>query len=167
MTIHAGRVILVESVTLSATVLLFVASLIHGWYAGNASLPRGHAASLVRDHDGFILAVLTLLLVGTLILLWSAKGFWFAVGGAGAYFFLLPLITFPLLTATGLVPTKLSCPQCGSEYEIISRKVNWRDSDSIECDVCGHMLKKWSGSRIYTAMLINRGEWPPKQSRHL
>jgi ribosomal protein S27E len=151
-------------VTLSAIVLLLVASVIHGWYAGNASLPHGHAASLVRYHGGFILVVFTLLLVGALILLWSAKGFWFAVGGVGAYFFLLPLITLPLLTAIGLVPTKLSCPQCGSEYEIISRKVSWRDSDSIECNVCGHMLKKWSGSRIYTAMLIKRGEWPKKQS---
>lgn len=123
-----------------------MASVVHSWYAGNASLPHGHAASLVRDHGGFIFAVFSLLLVGALILLWSAKGFWFAVGGAGAYFFLLPLITFPLLTTIGLVPTKLSCPQCDSEYEIISRKV------------------KWSGRRIYTAMLIKRGEWPKKQS---
>lgn len=60
----------------------------------------------------------------------------------------------------------MTCPQCGSEYEITSTKVIWRDSDSIECDVCGYTLRTWSGSRIYTATLTKRGEWPKKESTH-
>lgn len=151
--------------TLSAIVLLFAASVIHSWYAGNASLPHGHPASLVRDHGGFILALFTLLLVGALILLWSAKGFWFAVGGAVAYFFLFPLVTYPLLSTICLVPVKCSCPQCGSEYAITKVPGTSPDSDStIECDVCGDTLKKGSGGRIYTAVLIKPGEWPKKES---
>src|SRR5713226_1543670 len=91
--------------TFSDTVL-FLASVIHSWYAGHASLPYGHAGSLYRDHRSFVLAVSVLLLVTALILLWWAEGFWFAAGGAVAYFLVLPLITYPLLSAMGLVPTR-------------------------------------------------------------
>jgi len=55
------------------------------------------------------------------------------------------------------------CPQCGSEYEVTSQKTITRDIDSIECDVCGVTLKQWSGSTIYAAKLIKRGEWPKKE----
>jgi hypothetical protein len=57
----------------------------------------------------------------------------------------------------------MTCPQCGSEYEITSRKTIHRNSDSIECQVCGITLKRWSGSTIYVAELIKRGEWPQKE----
>jgi len=150
----------VGSVTIGAIVLLFAASVIHSWYAGNASLPYGLGAGGYRDHRGFVLAVNVLLLMTALILMWWAKGFWSAAVGAGVYFFLLPLITYPLLNMIGLVPIKLSCQQCGSEYEILSRIS--RGSDSIECEVCGHALKRWQGSPL--AILIKRGEWPRKES---
>ena len=92
--------------TISGILLLFVTSIIHSWYAGNASAPRGEAAGLIRDHGGFVLAVTVLLLVTALVLLWWAKGFWSAAVGAGLYFFLFPLITYPLLSAIGLVPRR-------------------------------------------------------------
>lgn len=92
--------------TLSAIVLLFLASVIHSWYAGNASAPYGHAAGLVQDHGGIVLAVQVLLLITALVLLCFAKGFWLAVIGAALYFLLLPLITYPLLSALGLIPTR-------------------------------------------------------------
>jgi len=93
-------------VTFSAIALLFLASIVHSWYAGNVSLPRGQAASLIRDHGSLVFIVFTLLLTAALILLWMAKGFWCAAVGAIAYFFLLPLITYPLLSSIGLVPAK-------------------------------------------------------------
>jgi ribosomal protein S27E len=150
-------------ITLGAAVILFVASVIHSWYAGNASLPRGHAAPLVRDHGGLVFTLFTLLLLVALGALWAAEGFWFAIGGAGVYFLVFPLITLPLLTMVGLTPGRLTCPQCGSEYEIVSSKVRWRDSDSIECEVCGLTLKKWAGGRTYAATILKRGEWPKKE----
>jgi uncharacterized Zn finger protein len=56
------------------------------------------------------------------------------------------------------------CSQCGSEYEFTSKAVSWRDSDSIECEVCGYTLKTWSGSRIYVPTLLKRGDWPRRES---
>jgi transposase-like protein len=61
----------------------------------------------------------------------------------------------------------MTCPQCGSEYEITSAKVICRDSDSLDCDVCGYTLKKWSGSHIYEKTLVRRREWPKKESTQL
>jgi ribosomal protein S27E len=60
----------------------------------------------------------------------------------------------------------MTCSQCGSEYEITSTKVMWRDSDSIHCEVCGITLKEWSGGRVYVATLIKRGKWPKKELTH-
>ena len=54
------------------------------------------------------------------------------------------------------------CPQCGSLYELDSYHVITRDSDSIECDVCGATIKKWSGSRVYSAKLLKAEPWPKK-----
>jgi hypothetical protein len=93
-------------VIFSAILLLFLTSVIHSWYAGNASAPHGEAAGLIRDHGSLVLALTVLLLVISLILLWWAKGFWSAAVGAGLYFFLFPLITYPLLSAIGLVPAR-------------------------------------------------------------
>ena len=53
----------------------------------------------------------------------------------------------------------LTCPQCGSEYEVSDYHIPVREPDSIECEVCGLTLKKWRGSRQYTAKLIKRGKW--------
>ena len=66
--------------TFSAILLLFLASVIHSWYAGNASLPYGQGAGLYRGYGGFVLAVSVLLLVTALILLWWAKGFGLRLG---------------------------------------------------------------------------------------
>jgi len=60
----------------------------------------------------------------------------------------------------------MTCPQCGSEYELTSKKTIWRDSDFIKCDVCGCTLKEWRGTIMYEATLIKRGKWPKKPSTH-
>jgi len=87
-------------VTVGAILLLLLSSLIKGWYAENALLPYGQAASLYRDHSGYAVAAFVLLLIAALILLWFAKGLWYAAIGAVAYF-LFPQITRPLLVALG------------------------------------------------------------------
>jgi hypothetical protein len=51
-----------KDVTFGAILILFLASVIHSWYAGNASLPYGQGAGLYREHGGFVLAVSVLLL---------------------------------------------------------------------------------------------------------
>lgn len=59
---------------------------------------------------GVVLAFSILLLLCGLALLWSATGFVGAVVGAGVYFFVLPLLTIPALTALNLIPPRDSEP---------------------------------------------------------
>ena len=50
-----------------------------------------------------------------------------------------------------------TCDRCGSVYELSSWHSPMRDKDSIECEVCGATLKRWNGSRVWTAKLVKRG----------
>ena len=52
----------------------------------------------------YAVALAMLLLVAGLLLLWVAKGFLWAIGGAIAYFYVLPMVTAPLLVFLGLLP---------------------------------------------------------------
>lgn len=52
---------------------------------------------------------------------------------------------------------KEDCPHCGSTYEVTETKLTHRDKDSINCQVCGKMLKEWNGAVSYTAKLIEKG----------
>ena len=54
-----------------------------------------------------------------------------------------------------------TCSRCGSEYAISYYKLRLRDTDSIDCEVCGARLMEWSHARMYSAQLTKRTEWPP------
>ena len=56
-----------------------------------------------------------------------------------------------------------TCQHCGSVFQVTSTKVPVRDSGSIPCSVCGHLLITWNGSRDYRAVLKTRGQ--PPESR--
>ena len=53
-----------------------------------------------------------------------------------------------------------ACPQCGSLYEVTAEKIPQRDSDSIECTVCGAALMSWDGSTQYYKRLLRANPWP-------
>ena len=91
---------------LAAILLLFLASLIHGWYAGNAVVPISQAAIAFMYYRGYIIAFAAVLLMTALTLLWMAKGVWWVAGGAGVYFLFFPRVTRRLLIALNLVPRR-------------------------------------------------------------
>lgn len=86
--------------------LLFLASLLHGWYAGHASVPISRAAIGYMYYRGYVIAVAAVCFVVAVILLWLSRGIWWAVGGAASYFLFLSRITWRILVALGLVPVK-------------------------------------------------------------
>ena len=51
----------------------------------------------------------------------------------------------------------IECKHCQSKYELNFERLNWRDKDKIDCEVCGHELFSWSEAKTYTAKLIERG----------
>ena len=51
----------------------------------------------------------------------------------------------------------ISCKHCQSNYELHFDRLNWRDKDKIDCEVCGHELFSWNEAKSYTAKLIERG----------
>jgi len=50
------------------------------------------------------------------------------------------------------------CQHCHSKFNLNSEKYNWRDKDSINCEVCNMELISWDGSTVYTSTLIERGD---------
>lgn len=53
---------------------------------------------------------------------------------------------------------QVTCAGCGSVYELSYSKTIMRDQDSIECEVCGKEIHRWSEAKIWTARLIERGQ---------
>lgn len=53
---------------------------------------------------------------------------------------------------------QITCNKCGSLYELSFTRIIMRDSDSIDCDVCGEQLYQWSEAKIWSAKLIERKE---------
>ncbi len=51
---------------LSAVLLLFLASMLHGWYAGHAAVPISHAAYAFMFYTGYIAGLLALSLIAGL-----------------------------------------------------------------------------------------------------
>ena len=48
------------------------------------------------------------------------------------------------------------CVHCGAKYEVRKIKLPYRDSDSIDCEVCGKELMSWNGAVAYSATLISK-----------
>lgn len=89
----------------AAAVLLFAGALVHSWYGGNyrAKSP-GDTSVAFMMYRNQVLSVGVVLLLAGLVLLWIAKGFLWVIAGAIAYWYVLPMVTVPLLVALKLVP---------------------------------------------------------------
>ncbi len=56
-----------------------------------------------------------------------------------------------------------TCKNCGAVYHITERHIPMRDSDSINCDLCGAELMSWHKvSKDFTHKLKTPGCIPPK-----
>jgi hypothetical protein len=93
-------------VIVSAILLLFLASLLHGWYVHNATIHSSQVAVGYLMYGGYVIAFAVVLLISGLTLLWLARGFLGAAVGAAAYFLILSRITSRLLVALNLVPRR-------------------------------------------------------------
>jgi hypothetical protein len=89
----------------AAIVLLFLGALLHSWYGGNyrAKSPGDVSIAFILYRNYVVLVGVVLLLVG-LLLLWVAKGFRWVIAGVFVYWFVLPMVTVPLLVALKAVP---------------------------------------------------------------
>jgi uncharacterized Zn-finger protein len=55
--------------------------------------------------------------------------------------------------------TEIICKICGSLYSLTSTHIPVKDSDSIDCEVCGNELYRWNKvSKIYSAKLKEKHE---------
>lgn len=54
----------------------------------------------------------------------------------------------------------VTCPHCGSEYEVTIRRFPVRDEDSFDCEVCGEEMNSWNDTACPTYRLIKRGKAP-------
>ena len=89
----------------AAGVLLLLGSLLHSWYGGNSRVktPSDVAMGFIM-YGKYVLAVGIVFLVVGLTVLWIAKGILWAILGALAYFYVLPVVTLPLLVTFKLLP---------------------------------------------------------------
>jgi hypothetical protein len=89
----------------AAAVLLFLGALAQSWWSGNyrARTP-GDMALGFMFYRNYVAVISILLLLAGLILLLIAKGFLWVIVGAIAYWYVLPVVTVPLLVALKLLP---------------------------------------------------------------
>lgn len=52
----------------------------------------------------------------------------------------------------------ITCSKCGSTYELTYTRTIMRDQDSIDCDICGQLLHRWSEAKVWSAKLIDKKE---------
>ena len=88
----------------AAALLLFLASLFHGWYGGNYRAKSEDVRMAFILYHNYGLWIGIVLLLAGLVLLWIAQGFLCAIAGAIAYWFVLPLLASPLLVALKVIP---------------------------------------------------------------
>lgn len=50
------------------------------------------------------------------------------------------------------------CSNYGSIYRLEYTSLNWRDKDSIDCEVCGSVLHRWNEAKAWEAELIGKTE---------
>jgi hypothetical protein len=53
-----------------------------------------------------------------------------------------------------------TCKKCGSVYSVTIYRAPARDSDSFNCEVCGHLMRKWNDTRIPSFTLKKAGKKP-------
>lgn len=52
---------------------------------------------------------------------------------------------------------RVRCKQCHSTYALASEKLDHKETNTIECVVCGLTIKDWCGNTSYKAVLLKRG----------
>jgi len=87
-----------------AMVLLLAAALLHSWYSGNAVAKRGRAAVGFYSFGPLVLIAAILMLLCSLGIILFTAGILAALGAAGLYFFVMPLILMPILERLGFIP---------------------------------------------------------------
>ena len=94
----------------------------HSWYAAHTTAlnQKVQPASFLYFRRAALLLSIVLL-VGGLVIIWLAASFWLVVIATAAYFFVLPLITIPVLESAGFTPPSKSgdvrCAKCGALIE--------------------------------------------------
>lgn len=54
---------------------------------------------------------------------------------------------------------KVTCPTCGSVYEMHETRLFNTDTDTADCEVCNTILRSWNNqTTIWSAKLIERKE---------
>jgi predicted Zn finger-like uncharacterized protein len=53
---------------------------------------------------------------------------------------------------------KIACDNCGSVYRLRYEKVPYKDSDFVNCEVCGTKVYSWNVSRTYYIDLLEKKE---------
>ena len=53
-----------------------------------------------------------------------------------------------------------TCEKCGSVYAVKIYRLPTRDSDSFECEVCGHLMHTWNDTRDPNFTLKKAGNKP-------
>lgn len=53
---------------------------------------------------------------------------------------------------------KITCNNCGSIYQLMSKNVPYSDPDFINCEVCGVKLYAWRKSKEFMVRLLERKE---------
>ncbi|ADE10583.1 hypothetical protein Slit_0341 [Sideroxydans lithotrophicus ES-1] len=56
----------------------------------------------------------------------------------------------------------ITCSTCGATYRLTMTRLTFRDKDSINCEVCGALLKNWNEAKSWSATLTMRGTPPNK-----
>lgn len=41
-----------------------------------------------------------------------------------------------------------TCEKCGSVYSVRIYRLPSKDSDSFNCEVCGHLIRRWNDTRV-------------------
>jgi hypothetical protein len=85
---------------------ILLASLLHSWYAGNASASRGEVAIGYIMHGPKVLVASILLLLGGLVLIWVGSSFLVAASAVFVYFLMLSPLSVLLLRVLKWVPPR-------------------------------------------------------------
>ncbi len=111
-----------------------------------------------RVAGALVLGTSILLLVSGSIIIWAESGFLLAALAIAMYFFVLPLVTVPILRFTGAIGKDLRCHECGVK---LNNPKNWEvekyDAKNLHSVSCG-------GSRGSFRIPVNMGSAAMKRS---
>jgi hypothetical protein len=104
----------------AGVLLVLLAGVLHCWYAGHASAPFPFRALGFQMFGSVVLGIGIMALVVGLGLTWGATSFLGAAIAALGFYFVLPLVTPPLLRALGAIPALTLVPDRKGRIPILS-----------------------------------------------